>query len=120
MSDSCDCCCVGALCDAGVRVCKVASTPAGRASFTALIPFLLFGAAITSGMTSLSNATEAASCVLNCSCLCSYAYGALALYVLAIQKAYTSCSDTKVGAINGKAAPVLALDANGKVAAKAA
>lgn len=124
MCDSCPCdCAVGALCD-GVGCLaemgsKMASTAAGRASMVAAMPLVLLGAALAAGATDMASVSEGVSCMYNCSCLCSYLYGGIALYALGIQKAYQSVGTPKLDDVKAEP-PVMKLDANGKVAAKAA
>ena len=77
------------------------------------------------GATTLEAVGEKASCVMECNCACNYAIGAAALWVLAMQSAYKSGPVSLPKSEEAGPPPMpermaKALDAKGKVAAKAA
>ena len=102
------------------------SSPVGKATLVFMAPFLALAMAIAVGATTLEAVTEKASCVMECSCACNYAIGAAALWVLAMQSAYKSGpvslpkSEEAVPPTVMPERMAKALDAKGKVAAKAA
>ena len=101
------------------------SSPVGKAALVFMAPFLALAMAIAIGATTLEVVGEKASCVMECNCACNYAIGAAALWVLAMQSAYKSGPVSLPKSEEAGPPPMpermaKALDAKGKVAAKAA
>ena len=119
---ACPCCWAGALCAVAPLAQRLSSTPTGKAALVFLAPFLCVAMALAVGAVEYEQLSNTWSCVYNCACTRSYAIGALALWLLAMQAALRSGAKAPPKSDKAAAAPppVPELDANGKVAAKAA
>ena len=117
---ACPCCWAGALCAVAPLAQRLTATPTGKATLVFLAPFMAVAAALAVGAVQFDQLAEKASCVASCSCLRSYAIGAAALWLLAMQAALKSGVKMPPKSDEQSAPPVPAIDASGKVAAKAA